>query len=1006
MNRRFRISSGRMAISTVMGLALTLPSQVIAGEPAADFFKRLRSAGYHDTAERYLDRLDEYPGIDPDFRSAIDLERAKVAIDAAVAARKPEDRDEHFARAESALETFLEQGDHARVSEARMLLGTIQMGRAEQLMLGEVDDEVRAAARESYLAAAETFDSIIQRLHEQLSEMRGARIDPEQEPEKAALRTRYRNDFLDARRQSGNARYYAAMTFPDPAGDGKQLLEKALEQFAELYDDYGNKYASGATAVMYRGKVQQALGQPEEALDSYLRMLENENDNVDLIRDAKLEAVTGLIEIWLDDDPPKYAPAIDRGQAMVSSMRPKERMLPVAQQLRIQLAKAYLAKAENKDEHSSTEVRRAAANGRRLLNEAKRIPGVHQDDAQELLASVGVEPDESELPTAEDPETIDEAVDGARQILESVRSMEQTLELLRNQDEESADVSEQIAETEAEREQLYATGVLILRRGLALANSDTEQETITRARRFLTHLLYQQGRYREAAVVGGFIARSSPGTEVGLETGLLALNSLQLLISQSGDAVGRRLLPHVERLGMYLASTWPDDPEAAEARGVMVHLALSNDRWDDAERLIGEMPAGREKAHFQRLFGQLTWNRGLEARRDGDDDQADALLEAAMETLKAGLEPLADEQVAPEAMQSALILAKAQLHNQDAQAALETLDHPDYGPLKFIDEVEAPSEAFPADLYSTELQTLVGRMTAPESEDAELLTRAEASMQKLRDSVSGKDAEEKLLRILVRLARDIREQIDSASPAKRQSLIDAFRVFVDRVAESSRDQATLQWVGTTLMEMGESLTEADAPRAEGQAAALISTASKAFQELGGDPDNTSLTIRYQLARSRRLLGEYKRAIDELASILSENANMLDAQIEAALAYEKWAAEIAPQYRGRAYQSALVGARPDASGKNVIWGWGKISQMASRNPKYRDKFFDARYHVALCRFLMGRAMDDPKVVEKAISDITSVEALYPDLGGPEQKQKFDVLLKQIQREAGETPTGLP
>lgn len=1005
----------RAGISAVAVLLLvTAPSPASAQEPAADFLKRLRSAGYIDTAFTYLDRLDEFPGVDPEFREAIELERAQVAIDAALASRKPEQRDERFLQAEQFLRQFLEQDDHPRKSEARLRLGTIQMGRAQQVMTDAVDDSERTAARESYLAAAETYETIVGQLRGKLEAMKGARIDPSQEPEKAALRTQYRTEFLNALVQAANARYWAAMTFPNPAEDGKELLENAAKRFKTIHQDYG-QYELGAIASMYGGRTLQALGRDDEAVDGFLRLLEKRD--TEMLREPKLEAASRLVGIWVEEDPPDHARAIDRGQAMIGSLRPNEKNLPVVQQLRVNLARAYLAQAADEETASAGDRKRASANSRRLLTEAKRVPGDHINQTDELLSRLGVEPDDEPLPIAEDPESVDEAIEIGRQIFQSLATMERSLDLLRRQQGDGGGESaaggpaaegpaaEGIAEIEAEIEQLQSNGATVLRRGVALIRPDTDDDVALQAQQMLAGILYQQGRYRDAAVVGGWIARSSPGTEAGLRNGLLALNAFQLLISRSGDATGRQMLPHVERLGVYLAETWPNDPEAAKARGVMVQLALGNDRWDEAAELIEKMPEGPEKGKFRRLMGQLTWNRSLAARRDGDDTRADELMGDAIDQLESGLAAIGGQAAAPDSLQAALVLAKAQLRRNDPQAALATLDHPAYGPLTRLDEVGPPSDAFPEDLYGTELQAVVGRMTSPDADADRLLARAEQAMQKLRDSVTGDDAESKLLVKLVRLARDIRDQLDAASGSQKQKLVEAFRVFVDRIAESSRDPATLQWVGTTLLEMAQSLTPPE-EKPDGQAAMLVSSASKALQELTRDEDSASLANRYQFARALRLQGEYKRAIDMLASILTESPNMLDAQIEAARAYERWAAEVDPKYRSRAYQAALVGARPDDSGKNVIWGWGKISQMTSRAPKYRDRFFEARYHVALCRFLMGRASDDSRVVEKAITDITSVASLYPELGGPEQRRRFDVLLKQVQKEAGKSPTGLP
>ena len=81
-------------------------------------------------------------------------------------------------------------------------------------------------------------------------------------------------------------------------------------------------------------------------------------------------------------------------------------------------------------------------------------------------------------------------------------------------------------------------------------------------------------------------------------------------------------------------------------------------------------------------------------------------------------------------------------------------------------------------------------------------------------------------------------------------------------------------------------------------------------------------------------------------------------------------------------------------------------MASRDARFKDKFFEARYHVALCRFLQGKALVDRRVIEKSETDIMRVHTLYPEMGGPEQKKQFDQLLRSIQQELNKKPVGLP
>jgi hypothetical protein len=133
--------------------------------------------------------------------------------------------------------------------------------------------------------------------------------------------------------------------------------------------------------------------------------------------------------------------------------------------------------------------------------------------------------------------------------------------------------------------------------------------------------------------------------------------------------------------------------------------------------------------------------------------------------------------------------------------------------------------------------------------------------------------------------------------------------------------------------------------------------------------------------------------------------MLDAQVAAALTYEQWAQVVPAKFTVAAYDKALGGGKPDAQGKNLIWGWGKVSRLTGRDPKYKDMFFNARYHVALCRYLSGKKSDSKLLIEKAKSDITTVHALYPAMGGDDHFLKFNKLLKQIEGDLGQPVKGL-
>lgn len=982
------------------------------GEPAEAFVAQLRSAGYYDTAIKYLERVEKYPGVPQSFIDAIPLEKAQTFIDAAVSARSISERDGLFVSAEEALKGFLTKTDHPRVSEARLQLGKLQLVRANQLMsAADPSDEARENARKSCLDAAETFTSIVTDLKGKLESMKGQKIDPDKEPDKVAQRDQYRYEFLQAQLRSGEAKQLAAQTYRDPGKDGKSLLEGALASFTELSEKYSG-YFQGAMAMLYRAQVQQTLGDKKSAIDSFQRVLEQ--PEVDPLRPARMQAMAGLIALQLAESEPKLDEIVAQAKRIVDGSRPNERREPDFAALQVTLAKAYLFLSEKLiAEGKQIDGRKlASTNARPLLVAAAKVPGLHETEARELLAKMGIEKAESAEPAivVEQPKTLDEALATAQQLLQQADELTRARDVLADQVAKGGEGAEAAkAELEAAESQISEGRkalVQVLRGGLAFGGS--EPEPLNQARQYLAYTLYQRGDYWDAAAVGQFLSRSAANKPEGLRGGLMAVASLQTLIRNSPKESSGGLVRQIESLGQHLAKTWPDDPQAASAKGILISLALDDDRWDDARKLLGEMPEGAERASFYRLMGQLLWNKSLLLRQENKAAESDALLPQAANELRTGLDAMPGELAGPEPIQAALVLARIELRRGDASAALKVLDHPKYGPVKAVEKLGEPKDGFLSDMYAVELQAVVGVMTSPGNDTQALLTRATGVMDRLQASVQGKDdANDRLVRIYKGMALDIKDQLDAASPDEKAKLIGAFQVFLDSIAKSSKDPATLQWVGQTLMQMGESAMAGTDPAAKKQGTDLLKSSIQTFDTLLAQLGNEApSTLKFQLGKANRLSGEYKKAIDLFEEILKASPMMLDTQVEAAKAYEQWAATVDPKFAANAYRAALSGARPGADKKNVIWGWGRISQMVSGRADFRPQFFEARYHVALTRYMLGKASNDTKMMEQASRDITQVAALYPDMGGPDQRKDFDLLMKEIQKGLGQNPTGLP
>ncbi len=1013
MIRNVASSGLTRTIAAALLVACCGASTASAGEPAREFLVLLREAGYFDTAQAYLDRVGKLAGVDPAFAEEVPLERAQAYIDAAVASRSSKERDELFVSAQEQLKEFLKKTGHARASEARLQLGKLQMVRGAQLLaVKELTDEARKASRDSYLEAATTFRQIVDDLRKTLEDMKGQRIDAEKEPQKAALRDQYRYDFLQAQLRGAEARQMAAKTFANPKTEGKALLEEALKDYRDLSEKYSN-YVQGALAMGMRGQVQVELGQTKDAIDSFQRVLEQ--TDVEPLRPTRMQAITGLIRLWLAESPARIDESIKIGQSFVDSARPNEKRSQELQDLQLELARAYLAKLDKlkAEDKNVNEQKVATTKARQLLVANTKVTGPHETATRELLAKIGIEkPEESEAATVQvkDVTSLDEAMAAAREYLLASEELTKLNELLTSQLKDAEDKAELEKQLESNNQQLAENqlgAILVLRRGLAIGSKDTA--LVNQALKFLAVSLYQHKQFYEAAVVGQFLSRSAPGDSMGLDGGTVGLSSLQSLLSEADQEQTEAIVKQIEVFSAYIAKTWPDDPLASSSKGIMIQLAIKNERWEEARKLIDAMAPSEDKAKFQRLMGQLVWNRSLMLRQEKKDEEAMALMPQVISDLEAGLNGISSELVAPEAMQSALILAKADLRTGAADKALAALDHPKYGPLKLVDKLGEPSETFKSDLYGAELQAVVGMMTADGQNADALLTRATQTMERLQKSVEGKtDASNRLVRIYYGLAQDIKQQLGVAPPDQKTKLIGAFRAMLESIGASSKDPDTLQWAGQTMLQMGQDMIPPGQTKAQGDAKAMLTTAAKILGDLVKQQGAAaSPALKFQMSRAHRLNGEYKAAIDQLVEVLTATPNMLDAQIEGALAYEQWAPELKPAYQAESYDRALRGARPNAKKANIIWGWGKLSNMVSGKEQFRDTFFDARYHVALCRFKQGKASgNNTKLFEQAVKDITQVYALYPDMGGAKKKEEFELLMKEIQKALGQSPVGLP
>lgn len=854
-----------------------------AEEPAQKFVEQLRSQGFHDLAIRYLERIDEFPGVNAAFKDALQLELAQVKLEAGQKSRVIDQRDAYYSEASDALQTFIrDQPSSPRRAEARLQLGNLQLLRGAQLMElgGEPDDARRQKAKAAFLGAAQTFSEIVADLRSVLEGMQGQKIDATKEPEKIALRDRYRSEYLQALLLGGDATKRAADTFVDATPERQQLYADALNRFVELRDKHDDTLA-GILATLYAAQVQQSTGNTEAATASYLAVLDQPNN--DVLRSPKIKAVIGLMRLFMSVTPPNYQEAVNRGQPWADDIRPAEKREMDFCELRMVLAEAYLGLADTTE--APGDKRKSTGIARELLLAVSKISSPFQDAAGKQLAALGVNVGQSAAleRAATMPKTFAEAMSLVDEILEEEKSLTLTAQLIDQRVEQGEKLTDEQTKARQSLNDLRVRGIDILRHALTLNDKEIDSDAITQARASLAFLLFRAERFREAAVVGEFIARRYPSSELALSSGLTALGSWQYALRDADEARTPAVLDQLQRVADYLVTQWPNDPQAASARELLVRVAIGRNDFDAAKRYLTDLPNDNvSKNELQRAMGRLMWNQSIKLQTEGDTEAAMAIRSEAAATLQAGLNSLTTETVDAASLEGALLLARIQMLGDQSIDALATLDSDIYGPLKRIDQIEVPSAEFKGEVYGLALQAIVGQLTNSGGNDQGLMQRATTVMAGLQQAYKDQpEGEQKLVGTYFRLARDIRTQLESAPVDKKQRLTDAFQLFLNQLAQNTDDSKTLHWVAQTMLGLGQSQMGPSDVKATGQAEALIKSASELLQKIATrgakEPSwlvgESMLTqVRLELGTAARLVGDYKTALDSLTDVLAVNAN--------------------------------------------------------------------------------------------------------------------------------------
>ena len=1010
-----------------------------AAEPAQKFLQGLRERGYYDTAVDYLERMKTSRLAPIELKEILLYELGTTLIEASRSQRDIAIRENQLDEARNALQRFVGQHpDHPLVASASSQLGNLMVERArikvEQAKRTGADKAaLLSEAKTVYEDAYKVFAKSQNDLKEKLAQMQ-AGISPN-DKEAVELRDQLRADYLQAQLLAAAIREEAADTVPKGSKEYDAMLTDAANLYGEIYEKYRQRLA-GLYARMYQGRCNLEMGKYKDALSYFGELLE-QPDEPDAFRVMKTKTLTLAVECWFNSKPPLYAEAVKRLDPWIDDVRPNEAKTAEWLELRLALAKAQWAVAEEAKEKkaSDPEAKRLEREARSHAQFVSRVTGDWQEEARELLAAWGGPSiDEGDKP---EPKTFAEAKQAGRDALQAAEIAKTVLRdfpprIQKEKDESvKADLQKQLDEAQESLETSQADALRYFRLALKLADAQTDVRDVNIVRYFLCFLYYGNQDYYESAVAGEFVARRYPDSSGARPCAKIAMASYLKLYAESPAEEKPFETAQIIGIARYITEKWSDQPEAVEALNTLIPFMIQAGQLDAAEEYLNDIPKDSPKRGAAEIkTGQAMWSvylQGMNDLRQREEDaseeggapaagdvaakkqELEQLKDRAQNILEGGVSRMkASGKVDESTATAALSLSQIYVDTDQTDKAVELLEDPLVGPLALVQAKHpaAGREGFAAEAYKTALRAYISSLANASDSDA-VIKKATDVMDAMKATID----QDQLVAIYVSLARDLEKQMQLATPDTKTALSKGFETFLKRLRSGATDFSVLNWVAETFSSLasgfdtGQQLTAESKKYYEEAAATYDVILEKATLD---DPKLKTQVLLRQAATKQRLF-KFTEARDIYVTVLKETPAMLNVQVDAAKLYQAWGAF--PKSAAQ-YVKAMGGAEKDpATGKNIIWGWGRLFQVTARYPEYRDVFHEARYNLAVCRYEYGRTMeskeDREKELQKGKNAILQTQALYGT--GPEWEKwrpEYDSLLKKIQKALNETAVGLP
>lgn len=1010
----------RLVAIGCVSFAFALATPGYSDEPIKRFLERLKDEQMYDTAVKYLDSLSARNRVPSAMQADLPLERIILLQESLKTVRNPAQFEERNAQIEKGYKDFLaNSSNHPRRSEARLKLADMLLERGQRALTESsreenkaAPDALRAKARTSFEEANTVFLSTQEELKPILESMAGDKVKPN-ETDRLELRARCQTEYRQAEILQGITMKFIAETFPEGSADWKQWLEKSEAKLNDLVNKTSGAKEAGRRflSLLNRGFVQSMLGKIDEARDSFTRVADH--DEPGIFRVWKVQAIAGMVRLDSTEKSPKYEAAILRGEEFLKTADARERDNAEWLDLQMALAEARIAWGKTIDEKQDQgKFRNNRREARELLQRLVKEKGEHQAKAKRLLSELGIEakaPEDTKLP---DVRNFADAIKAARERLDRAESSESALQILDQQlisieADQRGPIQEQIDSVKADATRDREQSITLYKKALDLYRDSDSRDDLLQSRFLLSYLMLRTEKYWEAVAVSQFIMQTAKGSDTASKSAGFALLGLRNIIASGSPERQQELMPSLENLTKLIAAAAPGSQEFDEAVDLLVKLALISKKWEDAERYINM--GGGKGGSSTTILGRILWaqyrTNVVEHRKNKTEETAeDADLKARAEKLLSkGWEALDPNKVDAAAIEGVNTLASLYLTENKLQDAEKVINDASKGSIVLLAKVPDLTAGIKLEAYRLNLQAMVQSAGKGLSQlSADQVTSAVNSMKQL-------DSGTLLSNSLRSLAAELQEQLENTKDLEQKAkLADAYGVLIQQLIAVNSDAATLNGAGSSLYTLATSMEKS--PGMASKIKPLMEVCETAFEKLakanpseltdaGLKPD----AVQLKLALAKRGSGKYKEAHEILLKSLTTTNSNITLQLEAARNLQQWA-------DGKDKDmllKAINGTALNDKKRNIVWGWGQISTLASKHANQREVFFEARYNIAVCRRLIGLASQQnarKEVLERAINDVRQTFVSYPEFASPEDKARSEALLKQIQQDLGQQPIG--